>query len=295
MKTKIFLAGSLWALGMASLTGCPTCVDGCEEGPCGTADGSTPETGPGPDVSIPDSGKDADVPPPGCDTPNDPSKNPEKCLTDENGAYVSPNGNDGNPGTKAKPYKTLNKALKGRKTRIAVCEGTYTETVEVTRDVTIQSSGECDFTKAGAKAKVVATKPEYAVSVGKPAANVALTDLEVEAANGTAPSENSMAIVANEETKVTLIGLSATTKKGFDGDAAAEATTGVVSNLAADGGTTKEYPETDSTTPRRFKTRAQTVGTKYYRWRRRGNRQGWLEWCAARCRFRSERRGRDFV
>jgi hypothetical protein len=53
MKTKIFLAGSLLALGMASLTGCPTWVDGCAEGPCGTADGSTPETGPGPDVSIP--------------------------------------------------------------------------------------------------------------------------------------------------------------------------------------------------------------------------------------------------
>lgn len=226
--------------------------------PCDLADCT--ETGPGPDVSIPDSGKDGDVPPPGCDSLNDPLKNPEKCFTDENWAYVSPSGDDGGAGTKGKPFKSLKKALEGGKIRIAVCEGTYTESVDVTRDVTIQSGFSCDFTKAGAKAKVVGTKPDYAVSVAKPAGNVALRDLEVEAADGTASSVNSVAIVANDVTKVTLIGVSATAKKGFDGPAGAGGTTGVVSNLAAIGGTINGYPATGSTTPGLFKTCVCTVG-----------------------------------
>ena len=94
MKTKTILVLAAFGIGASALAGCPSTFSVCDEGPCGTADGSTPETGPGPDVSIPDAGKDGDPVPTGCDTPTAPAKNPEKCLTDEFGAYVAPNGND---------------------------------------------------------------------------------------------------------------------------------------------------------------------------------------------------------
>ncbi len=52
------------------------------------------------------------VNPVGCESPQDPVKQPEKCLVDGYGVYVSPSGNDATgAGTRAAPYKTLGKAL----------------------------------------------------------------------------------------------------------------------------------------------------------------------------------------
>jgi hypothetical protein len=205
MKTKTLVVVLAMGLGASALAGCPTTFSVCEEGPCGTADGSTPETGPGPDVVIPDSGKDADPIPTGCDTPTEPAKNAEKCLTDEFGSFVSPNGNDGNPGTKALPYKTLGQALKGTRTRIVVCEGDYAGSVEVTRAVEIYGGASCDFTKAGGKAKVVAAKAGYGIKVEKVSGAVVLADLEVVGANGAAPSESSMGVFVTESGSVKIL------------------------------------------------------------------------------------------
>ncbi|MBK6464481.1 MAG: DUF1565 domain-containing protein [Myxococcales bacterium] len=98
------------------------------------------------------------VVPPGCETPNEPVKNPEKCLVDSYGVYVSPSGDDGNPGTRTKPYKTVGKGLSAGRGRVVVCEGTYAESVEVKSDVEVYSGVTCDFGKAGGRAKVVGTK-----------------------------------------------------------------------------------------------------------------------------------------
>jgi hypothetical protein len=99
----------------------------CDEGFCdpvadaggdgSVADGSL-------DSSV-DAKADAEPPPPGCDTPNEPLKNPEKCLVDSFGVFVSPTGDDGNPGTKAKPFKTLGKALGAKRSRVVVCEARH--------------------------------------------------------------------------------------------------------------------------------------------------------------------------
>jgi hypothetical protein len=110
MLKKTTIVTGIVGLGLLALPGCPRWVDVCEEGPCGS-DGAVSEDG-STDASV-DTGKDADPIPTGCDTPSEPAKNPEKCLTDEFGAYVAPNGNDANPGTKALPYKTIGKALPG--------------------------------------------------------------------------------------------------------------------------------------------------------------------------------------
>lgn len=254
-----FIVVSLAATG-ALFAGCASFeADICAYAKCdadgATADGPTPSEG-GPDATTPD----GDVPPVGCESLNEPLKNPEKCFTNENWAYVKDGGDDLGPGTKDKPFGTIGKALTTGKLRIAVCTGTYLESVEVKRDVTIQSGFACDFTKAAAKGKVVALKPDYAVRIEKPAANVALRDIEVEAADGTASSVNSVAIVANEVGRVTLIGVTVTAKNGFNGPAGAGGTTGVVSNLAAIGGTTNGYPAPDGTTPGLLKTCMCTLG-----------------------------------
>ena len=208
-----FIVVSLAATG-ALFAGCASFeADICAYAKCdadgATADGTTPSEG-GPDATTPD----GDVPPVGCESLNEPLKNPEKCFTNENWAYVKDGGDDLGPGTKDKPFGTIGKALTTGKLRIAVCTGTYLESVEVKRDVTIQSGFACDFTTAGAKGKVVALKPDYAVRIEKPAANVALRDIEIEAADGTAVSVNSVAIVVNEVARMTLIGVTVTAKNG---------------------------------------------------------------------------------
>ncbi|MBK8212491.1 MAG: DUF1565 domain-containing protein [Myxococcales bacterium] len=205
MKTKTILVLAAFGIGASALAGCPSTFSVCDEGPCGTADGSTPETGPGPDVSIPDAGKDGDPVPTGCDTPTAPAKNPEKCLTDEFGAYVAPNGNDANPGTKAQPYKTIGKALESARTRIVVCEGDYAGSVEVKRGVEVYGGVSCDFTKAGGKAKIVSSKAAYGVKVEKVSDAVVLADVEVVGANGATPSESSVGVFVTESGNVKVL------------------------------------------------------------------------------------------
>ncbi len=62
------LLAVLGVVGVSVLVvGCPSFPSACDYGGCLDADGSTSETGPGPDVSIPDAGPDSNVPnPPGC-------------------------------------------------------------------------------------------------------------------------------------------------------------------------------------------------------------------------------------
>ena len=136
------------------LAGCPQFGHWCDEGYCDPKadaglDGTLPD-GFVPDGTIPEAGPDAEPPPKDCLTPTEPVKNPEKCLVDAFGAFVSPSGDDANDGSKAKPFKTIGRALQGVRTRIVVCEGEYAGSVDVTRAVEIYGGVSCDFTKAGA-------------------------------------------------------------------------------------------------------------------------------------------------
>ncbi len=202
MLKKTTIVTGIVGLGLLALPGCPRWVDVCEEGPCGTADGSTPETGPGPDVVIPDSGKDADPIPTGCDTPTEPAKNPEKCLVDGFGAFVAPNGNDANPGTKALPYKTIGKALAGEKDRIVVCEGTYDEALTISRSAALYVGVTCAFDKAGAKAKI-APAASTGLTVGS--GTLKLFDVEVIAKSATEPGASSIGIFAKAGTALEIL------------------------------------------------------------------------------------------
>ena len=258
------ILGSVAGLSLVGLlVGCPHIGQTeCDFANCDAAlggpDGTLPD-GDVPDTAIPDAKPDAPIPA-GCDTPNEPLKNPEKCLTDVFGAYVSATGDDSGPGTKAKPFKTIGKALGGSTVRIVVCEGTYAESLDVKRDVELYSGVDCAFSKAAAKAKVVATKPEYAVGIAKPASSVRISEFEVEAVDGNAASANSVGIAVSEVAAVKLVGVDVVAKKGFDGPPGAGGTTGVVSNLAAIGGTPNGNPAIASTTPGSAKSCTCTVG-----------------------------------
>ena len=182
-------------------------------------DGTLPD-GFVPDGAVPEAGPDAEPPPKDCLTPTDPTKNPDKCLVDAFGAFVSPSGEDANDGSKAKPYKTLGRALQGVRTRIVVCEGEYTASLDVTRAVEVYGGVSCDFTKAGAKAKVVATKPAYGVKVEKVTGAVVLADLDVVGMNAAAPSESSVGVWVTESGNVKLLRSRVEAGDGADAPAA---------------------------------------------------------------------------
>ena len=184
----------LGALGLE--TACTSsAVTPCELSDCTEPDGSV-------DVVIPDSGKDADPIPTGCDTPTEPAKNPEKCLVDGFGAFVAPNGNDDNPGTKALPYKTIGKAVQGTKDRVVVCEGTYTEALTITRDVALYGGVSCAFDKVGTKAKVAA---DSATGLTVGSGTLKLFDVEVVAKAATEPGGSSIGIFAKAGTTVEIV------------------------------------------------------------------------------------------
>ena len=231
---KIGVGLMLACAGVAGFGGCLSWPGRCDFGACdgdgggdALVDGVVPETG------IVDAKPDAPIPA-GCDTPNEPLKNPEKCLTDVFGAFVAPNGDDSGPGSKAKPFKTIGKALSGGTVRIVVCEGSYTESLDIKRDVELYSGVTCDFAKAGAKAKVVSAKPEFGISIASPASAVRIADIEVEAAEGTTASPNSIGILVNGVSGLKLVGVAATAKKGFDGASGAGGTMGAMGDVGKD-------------------------------------------------------------
>lgn len=212
-----FLAG-------IAVVGCGLVPSGfCDYVNCTDADGGPDASLPDgtlPDGTVPDSSVDAEPPPKDCLTPTEPAKNPEKCLVDGFGAFVSPSGDDGNDGTKAKPYKTLGRALQGVRTRIVVCEGEYAGSVDVTRSVEIYSGVTCDFTKAGGKAKLVASKAAYGIKIEKVAGPVVLADLDVVGMNGAAPSESSVGVFVSESGNVKLLRSRVEAGDGADAPAA---------------------------------------------------------------------------
>jgi hypothetical protein len=191
---------------MLLAAGCPQFSHFCDEGfcdPVGDAGGDGSVADGSLDSSV-DAKADADMPP-GCDTPNEPLKNPEKCLVDSFGAFVSPTGDDANPGTKAKPFKTIGKALGAGKPRIVACEGEYVGSLDVTTGVSLYGGVSCDFAKAGGRAKITASKAEYGIKIAKVSAAVLFSDVEVLGIAGVAPSESSIGVFVSESTNVQFV------------------------------------------------------------------------------------------
>src|SRR5438445_2640651 len=90
-----------------------------------------------------DSGKDGGAT---CPSGKEPKDDPS-CVTDALGIFVAPSpaGNDANAGTKAAPVATLKTALQkvASKSFIFVCEGTYTESVDIKQSAAIFGGFKC--------------------------------------------------------------------------------------------------------------------------------------------------------
>jgi len=216
---RILLVGMV-GLGVG-FGGCLSVPELCDNGACDASAGD----GPQPDGASADAATDRDPPPPGCTTPEEPLKNPEKCLVDAFGAFVSPTGDDGNDGSKAKPFKTVGKALGTAKTRIVVCEGTYAETLEIGRDVEIYGSVACSFDKAGNATTLESGKPTgLAVTRG----TVGLYGIGVTAKDGVDLGESSIGILVSTGVTFRMVGGAVVAGAGVGG---AEGTT--ASNYAA--------------------------------------------------------------
>jgi hypothetical protein len=187
----------------------PCQVVGCraDAGPA-IEDASATEAGP--------DGGTVDPLPAGCDTPNEPVKNPEKCLVDSFGAFVSPTGDDGNAGTKAKPFKTIGKALTAGRDRVVVCEGEYGGSLDITKGVSIFGGVTCDFAKAGGRPKIVATQPAYAIKIAKVTDPVLLSDVEVIGKAGAKESESSIGIFVSESASVQFARMKVEAQDGVD-------------------------------------------------------------------------------
>ncbi len=184
----------LCGIGCALVFGAYSCAgftsNVCDYPGACTGDGGTIEGGKDgtSDVSI-----DA---PPDCDLTKDPKDSPS-CIDDGVGVFVSPTGNEANPGTKALPVKTLATALTklGGKPRIYMCEGNYPGSVEIKTGVAIYGALKCDWTAGGARPVIQADKPAFGLQLE--AANISLIDIEVDGADGVADGESSVGVFAN--------------------------------------------------------------------------------------------------
>ena len=62
-----------------------------------------------------------------------------------------------------------------------VCEGEYPVSVDIARGVEIYGGVSCDFSRAGSKARVAASKPSYGIKVSKVTAAIVLADSRLSA------------------------------------------------------------------------------------------------------------------
>src|SRR3954465_11301007 len=138
----------------AMLFGCPQFAPDGVGGCPGFCDGS---------VDSGDSGKDGGAE---CPSGKEPKDDPS-CVSDALGIFVapSPTGNDSNAGTKSAPVATLKTALQkvGAKSFIFVCEGSYTESVDIKQSTAVFGGFKCSDWSYSATTlpKFTGTKPDY--------------------------------------------------------------------------------------------------------------------------------------
>ncbi len=201
----LFLPCLLWK--------CSDSGDTCGDASCdATADAKSPK-----DSTVTDSGS--------CD----PKTTPE-CVSETFGIFVDgASGNDSNPGTKASPVKTIGHALTilvGSKARVFVCEGTYPEDVVMGMAVdgkSLYGGLSCtDWTYTGRKSQI--GKGPVALTLDSlSTAKVTVADFYVQAGDGVAPGESSIAAFVNFSTDVTFLRMNLSAGKGAPGK---NATTG---------------------------------------------------------------------
>src|SRR5262249_29332895 len=139
----------------AMLFGCPQFAPDDVCGYPGFCDGSIADAG--------DSGKDGSTT---CPSGKEPKDDPS-CVADALGIFVAPapTGNDSNPGKKTAPGAKLKTELAkvGAKSFIFVCEGAYSESVDIKQSAAVFGGFKCsDWSYSSTTLpKFTGTKPDY--------------------------------------------------------------------------------------------------------------------------------------
>jgi hypothetical protein len=167
----------------------------------------------------------------GSGTPPTPTCDPvalvQGCVPQDDGVFVSPNGDDGDDGTASSPLATLTAAI-GRAASsgapIFVCRGTFDEHLVVSDDgIAIHGGFACpsggapwvyDPTK---RARVAPSSEGYALRITS-VTGLTVTDLELESASATTPGGSSVAVFATRSTDVTLARVRITAGDGAKGE-----------------------------------------------------------------------------
>jgi hypothetical protein len=125
----------------------------------------------------------------------DPKEFPD-CVDERLGLFVDgANGDDANEGTRAKPLKTVVKAIERSPRRIFVCGGTYSAALAITKPLRIHGGFTCGSWQFSAQKTRIAPASGTAVTVTNVTQRVVeLTDLELASTDAVADSENSVAV-----------------------------------------------------------------------------------------------------
>jgi hypothetical protein len=232
------------AVSASAVVGCPSFTSQeCADGTCSGA-GST------------DGGWAVDAPA-GCDATKDPGDSPA-CVDDSVGVFVDGAGGvDTNDGSKAKPFRTIARALAstGQKPRVYVCAGTYVDnvTLDPAHRASVYGGFACNGWSYDKAANPVLVKPAtgYALEINGLPGAVTVADLELDAPAGTASAANSIAGFVNASPSVTLKRLKLVASTGGSpadqGDPAANYPGATAPSSAPVGGVNKCVDGTTST------------------------------------------------
>lgn len=195
--------GSALALAMFASVHCgssstaPDCTS-TADCPPGTADGG----------SGIETGSEAGAIPSTCDLEKSVKDSPT-CVDDSVGIFVAPAGDDFSEGTRAKPVRTIMKALElasaSSRPRVYVCEGTFDERVSIARPISINGGLSCSWqVKASARPRL-APMTGVPLTIARANGVVVIEDLEiVGGADPAASGASAVAVFVSESKSVTF-------------------------------------------------------------------------------------------
>ena len=154
-----------------------------------------------------------------CDTTKSPTE--ESCLVDDQYAvFVDGTASTSGDGSKATPFKTIAEGVAAAGSKLVlVCDTTYPEHLSITSGVKLYGGFKCsDWSPdAGQRAVVAPTTAGYALEIDSVTTTVAIAGLELDAMDGAADGESSIAAFVHGSSDVQLDGVKLVAGKGKAG------------------------------------------------------------------------------
>lgn len=190
---------------------------------CGVFGADSSDPGGGTPSVTPDGGLPMGAPPATVGTPD----NNE--LTNEFGVFVATTGSADGDGTKEHPFASIGAGIervKDLKLRVYVCAGTYNESLTLVDAVSVIGALTCDggAWHTGGARTVLAAPTSPAIRAKNIVSTTRFDGFDVSAPVGTAMSPSSIALIAENASKLTVANTKLTSAKAFDGADGADGT-----------------------------------------------------------------------